>query len=45
MSILDIKRKIKHREKQRDWYSNDRAKKVWQSEINKLKKLLNEVTQ
>ncbi len=45
MSKSDIQRKIKHHEKQRDFYSGTpRSKKLWQAEINKLKKLL-EVTE
>jgi hypothetical protein len=44
MSKIDIERKIKHHIKQRDYYSGTRrAKKLWQGEINKLKKLLDQI--
>lgn len=44
MSKIDIERKIKHHIKQRDYYSGTRrAKKLWQDEINKLKKLLDQI--
>ena len=36
----ELEKKIKHHEKQRDWYCNARAKKVWQKDIDALKKIL-----
>ena len=41
MDAYQIKKRIKHHEAMRDFYSgNDRQKKVWQKEINRKKQLL-----
>ena len=41
LSNLEIKRKIKHAEKMRDFYSgNNRSKKLWRGEVKKWNLLL-----
>ena len=45
MNRLEIEKKIKYWEKMRDYYTaNDRQKKRIQRDINKFKKLLDEVS-